>query len=126
MKKINENVGFCGLYCPRCYKMRVSGAAKILQLELERAAKRGARFLKELNPSFNNDLALLVLKECHLFCRAGGGSECRISICCREKGLDGCWQCSAFETCDKLKEQFVNHCKDINKLGIKKYVKTYK
>lgn len=126
MEKVNENVGFCGLYCPQCYKMRVSGTAKTLQFELERAIKKGARFTEELSPLFNNDLALLISKECHLFCRAGGGSKCKISICCREKSLEGCWLCPTFEKCDKLKEQFVNHCKDINRLGLDKYVETYK
>lgn len=107
--------------------MRVSAAAKVLRSELDRASKRGAGFVADLSDAFFKDLNFLISQECHLSCRAGGGSSsiCKISTCCREKKYIGCWECPSFENCDKLKEQFIEHCRDINRLGIDKYIQTY-
>jgi hypothetical protein len=41
--------------------------------------------------------------DCQMPCREGGGSSgCRIRECCKHKGINGCWECDGFESCDTL------------------------
>ena len=111
-KNINQ-IGYCGLYCPECYKMKVSGAAKILKKELEMAETKGASFFQRY-PKLNTELDNLIELRCTDFCRQGGGKYlCEIRECCLKKGLKGCWECGDFEVCENLKEQFVENIRKI-------------
>lgn len=124
-KTINQNLAFCGLYCPHCYRVKVSNAAKILKREMEAASKNGARFFDEVSKSFSDDVNVLISKECNLYCRAGDGLTCKIKLCCLDKKLIGCWECEDFETCEKISDQLKGHCKDINKKGVNAYIESY-
>lgn len=75
MKKILSKklrlIAYCGLYCPKCYKMKISAVAKKFLDELESAQNKGAKLLHE---SSNIKLVLekLIALECKKFCREGG------------------------------------------------------
>ncbi len=119
--KINL-VAYCGLYCPKCYKMKVTDATELLKKELENAKDKGAKFLESF-PSLEQDLDNLAKLRCVKFCREGGGkASCKIKNCCLTKNIEGCWQCDLFETCDELKEQFKQNIKSIRQLGVEKFI----
>lgn len=103
--------------------MRVSGAAEILKKELEAAKVKGATYLDDAGEQFRTCLDKLIARRCTKFCRVGGGSACRIKQCCLSKGFEGCWECTNFEDCDMLTEQFLGYCKKIKKLGIAGFIK---
>ncbi len=124
-KNINQNLAFCGLYCPHCYRVKISNAAKILKHEMDAAADKGAKYFSEVSESFSDDINVLISKECNLYCRAGGGTTCEIKLCCLDKKLNGCWECGDFETCKKISAQFKGHCKDIKEKGIDAYIESY-
>jgi hypothetical protein len=45
----------------------------------------------------------MVKFRCKKGCRNGGGNPfCKIRACCQKKGFEGCWECTEFETCNKL------------------------
>lgn len=114
-------VAYCGIYCPKCYRMRVSGAARTLKQELKAAKIKGASYWDDASQSFKNFLDQLIALHCSKFCRAGGGSKCKIKKCCVGKNLKGCWECVDFESCKMLKSQFISHCHKIKKIGIERY-----
>lgn len=60
--KINS-IGYCGLHCPDCYKMKVSEAAEILKKELKIAETKGASFFQRY-PKINADLNMLIEIRC--------------------------------------------------------------
>jgi hypothetical protein len=124
-KIINQNLAFCGLCCPHCYRVKVSNAAKMLKHEMDVAAGKGAKYLDEVSESFSSDIDVLISKECNLYCRAGGGSTCKIKLCCFDKKLNGCWECNDFETCEKISAQFKGHCRDIREKGLDAYIEGY-
>ncbi len=121
----NENlVAYCSLYCPKCYKMNVAEAAENLKEQIENAKTKNTEFLK-LFPSLEQILDNLIKLKCFKFCRESGGkASCKIKICCKNKNIDGCWQCKTFKKCDNLKTQFINNIKEIKKLGIEGYIQT--
>jgi hypothetical protein len=125
-ENLNE-IAYCGLFCPKCYKMKISTSAKQLLTELESAQDKGAKYLQEF-PNLKSDLEKLINLECKKFCREGGGksSICPIKKCCVERGIDGCWECSDIDDCKKLKPQFISNSKKLKKLGVKSYIKQYK
>ena len=48
-------------------------------------------------------LGAMVKFRCKKGCRAGGGNPwCAMKKCTERKGLTGCWECDAFERCEKL------------------------
>lgn len=124
-KVINKKLAFCGLYCPHCYRVKVSTAAKRLKREMEAAADKGAKYFDEVSNIFSDDLNVLIAKECNLYCRDNSESACKIKVCCLDKKLNGCWECSNVETCEKLNTQYKGHCKDINENGIDAYIESY-
>ena len=120
-------VAYCGLYCPKCYKMKIAFSAKKLLAELESAQKRGAKFLQE-NPTIKETLDKLISLECVKYCREDGGKSatCPIKACCDKHNVIGCWECPDFESCKKLKKQFFeNNCR-LRKVGLEKYIEEYK
>ena len=111
-------IGYCGLYCPKCYRMRVSESAKKLQTELKLAQSKGATYIEDSGEIFMNSLNDLVAVHCEQFCRVRKEMKCAIWKCCTGKGLEGCWKCESFRDCDKLCSQFVGYCESIIELGI--------
>jgi hypothetical protein len=116
-----ELVAYCGLYCGDCfgYQGKVADLARDLRKEL-RAARfdKTAEVLSEYSffdvfkgyARCYEVLGALVKFRCKRGCRSGGGSPfCRMRRCCERKGIDGCWECDAFETCEKLEFLSANH-----------------
>jgi len=122
---MTNDVAYCGLYCPKCYKNSVSSAAKNLKRVVLRAKNVcGKKYLtsQEIKKELNNLIAL----RCANFCRAGGGkSDCKIKICCLDKTLDGCWQCEGFIKCDLLNNRFKKNILKIKEQGVEKFVQEY-
>lgn len=119
-------IAYCGLYCPKCYKMKISEAAEKLIFELELAQKRGAKYLQE-DLSLKGKINKLVGLKCQIFCRADqDDSSCRIKKCCCAKKLLGCWECEEMKNCKKLNPHFLENNKKIKKLGINKFIKQYR
>jgi hypothetical protein len=49
--------------------------------------------------------------------------------CCQQKGIDGCWGCDDFETCDKLDflkpshaDAHIKNLRTINKKGVSAFL----
>lgn len=120
-------IAYCGLYCPKCYKMKVAEAARNLLFELESAREKGAKFL-ESDPLLKNKITDLISLKCVRFCREGGGKSmgCEIKKCCCQRNVKGCWECGEMEVCGKLKPQFLENCKKIKEMGTDRFIEQYK
>lgn len=111
-------IAYCGLYCPKCYKMKISEAAEKLVFELESAQGRGAKYLQE-DPLLKEKIDKLVGLKCQVFCRADqDNSSCVIKNCCCGKGLSGCWECEKMGNCKKLNPHFLENNKKIKNWGL--------
>lgn len=108
-------ISYCGLYCRECpaYTREISFLANELRNELDNYKSNGLAhkisLLKEnLNEIGNYDQFYIVLKNleklsCGAICREGGGSiNCSIKKCCKNKMLEGCWDCYELESCRTL------------------------
>ncbi len=105
-------IAYCGLYCGDCFGHRgtVADLARDLRKELRQAHfAKIAESVSAYFPVFKNYkqcyevLGALVRFRCKNACKGGGGPPfCKIRKCCQKKGVDGCWQCDEFETCEKL------------------------
>ncbi|MFH1188980.1 MAG: DUF3795 domain-containing protein [bacterium] len=122
-----KSIAYCGLYCPKCYKMKIAAAAKQLLVELETAQDKGADFLQK-SPDIKPILEKLIALECKKVCREGGGKSttCPIKACCDEHAIIGCWKCPNLDTCKKLTPQFLENNKKLKELRIEAYIKQYK
>ena len=120
-------IAYCGLYCPKCYKMKIAASAEKLLSELESAQKRGATFLRD-DPSLKKKLTKLVSLRCAKFCREDGGksASCLIKTCCDKHKVNGCWECPDLDSYKKLKPQFTNNSKRLRDLGLNKFIKQYR
>ena len=104
----------CGLYCGDCnrFRSRASDLARELLRELEhtmfdRYAEVQSHSWPELEcyGECRDVLEAIVRLQCNEPCRVGGGCptfSCEILKCCREKALEGCWQCNEFENCSRF------------------------
>lgn len=135
-----ELVGYCGLCCADCfmYDGRIAALSKELRAELRRA--KFAKFAEKLSEvSFFRELehyeecyaalGVMVKLNCKVPCKSGGGNPfCKIRECCKKLGLDGCWQCSDIEKCDKHDRSGVHNdachknCKKITKKGLQEFL----
>jgi len=109
-------IAYCGLYCGDCVirKHHVGGlAGRLLDAIATPAFAKLAAGLPELNPEIfeplknqegcHQVLAAIAHLDCAMPCRSGGRtSGCRIRECCRQKGMNGCWECGEFESCQTL------------------------
>ena len=107
-------VAYCGLYCGDCFshKGKIADLARDLRKELRQAKfDRTAEFMSTISFFKNLEdyqqcyevLGTMVRFRCKNACRGGGGPPfCKMRKCCQQKGIDGCWQCDEFETCEKL------------------------
>jgi hypothetical protein len=114
-------IAYCGLYCPKCYKMVVSQKAKALKDALENTHICGS--VNEPRKEFKEELNKLAGLRCPKLCKDGGGNpNCLIRKCCIEKNFAGCWQCHDFLECNNLKKQFVDNLKKIKEMGIEDFI----
>jgi hypothetical protein len=134
-------VAYCGLYCGDCfgYKGRLADLARDLRKELRQAKFDKQAELLSSNPFFEvfkdyrqcyEVLGALVKFRCKSACRGGGGPPfCKIRKCCQKKGIEGCWQCDEFETCEKLDflkpfhgDAHLKNLRKIKKLGLDEWL----
>ena len=110
MAEEKDLVAYCGLYCGDCfsYQGKIADLARDLRKELRQAkfdkAVAGIPFkeFKDYKECYDV-LGALVRLRCKNPCQDGGGNPfCKIRKCCQKKGIEGCWQCDEFETCEKL------------------------
>ncbi len=113
MKASKELLAYCGFYCGGClgYTGVIADAAesfkKVLdQYQFVRTAH--SVFPKQLEDydKFYEMLGFMTGLRCPAICRRavedGGMSSCEVRNCCLNKGFYACYECDAFETCDKL------------------------
>ena len=117
MGEDKDLVAYCGLYCGDCfgYKGKIADLARDLRKELRQAkfdrAAEGIPFkeFKHYKECYEV-LGAMVRLRCNNACKGGGGNPfCKVRKCCQKKGIEGCWQCDEFETCEKLDFLKPNH-----------------
>ena len=137
----HELVAYCGLYCGECFahKGTIADLARDLRKELRQAKfERTADFLASVPffKAFENYsqcyevLGSMVKFRCKHTCKGGGGPPfCKMRKCCQKKGINGCWQCAEFETCEHLDflkpshgDAHVKNLRIINKFGIDRFL----
>ena len=110
-----KEISYCALYCGNCF-IRGGAVADLSQKLLDDFEKVNfeawAEGLAEISPemkAFSHCKECLeVLKawdnmRCNHSCKDGGGSSgCRIRECCSKKGLNGCWECDRYPSCEAL------------------------
>lgn len=111
MKTSKALIGYCGLYCGDCpgYKGEIPDLARDLRKKLrESRVDRASPFLAKVHKGYKNYkqfdevLGLLMKMHCKKICRERvKAPACEIRKCCLEKGIQGCWECEEFETCNK-------------------------
>jgi len=114
-----EQTACCGLYCGDCIPAHQSlfDAAATLRQQLddwqfEKYAPYKSTQNKAFSayPTFREVLDAILTLRCPKPCSLGGGNpDCAIRICAHGKGLEGCWQCTGFETCERLKPMSACH-----------------
>jgi hypothetical protein len=109
-----ELTAYCGLYCGDClrFQSKATQLARDLMTELRAiqfdkyAAVKSAtvKVLKHYNECLEVLDAVIKLG-CDTPCKAGGEGcvqPCQVKNCVESKHMDGCWECSEFERCDKF------------------------
>jgi hypothetical protein len=119
MASDKEETACCGLYCGDCIPSHRSlfDAAEKLRAELEKCQfDKYAQYKSQGNRTFDRFgtfqevLDAILTVRCPGPCFHGGGrSDCRIRACVREKKMEGCWQCTVFETCSLLEPMSACH-----------------
>jgi hypothetical protein len=107
-------IGYCGFFCGDClgYTGVVAEAAERLVGVLDR--HQFGRTAECIFPTELKDysrvreaLGFMAGLRCAGICRAGAGeggaSHCDVRKCCLTRGLEGCYECDDFETCDTLR-----------------------
>ena len=112
MDNKENSLACCGLVCSMCfnYKGEIADLSRDLRKKLreekfDRIAPGLSKYFKDLaNYTVCYEvLGAMVRLRCKRGCREGGGNPgCKIRICCRQKNIEGCWECGVFETCNKL------------------------
>ena len=134
-------IAYCGLYCGECfgYKGKIADLARDLRKELRQAKfERTADFMSTISffEVFKNYqqcydvLGQLVRLRCKKSCKGGGGPPfCKMRTCCQKKGIEGCWQCDDFETCEKLNflkpvhlDAHLKNLRKLKKQGVDKFL----
>jgi hypothetical protein len=142
MAEEKELIAYCGLYCGDCFAHKgvVADLARDLRKELRQAKfNRIAQAMSETPffavykdyPRCYEVLGALVKFRCKKTCRSGGGPPfCKIRKCCKKKGLEGCWQCNEFETCENLDflktshgEAHLKNLRMLKKEGVDNFIK---
>lgn len=132
-------VAYCGLYCGDCPFHRTEGNIPDLARDLRKVLRQSnfEAVAKEIPfKEFKNYkqcyecLGVMVKLRCKRACKDGGGNPfCKIRKCSQKKGHEGCWKCSDFEKCNKLKSMSTVHknalilnLKKIKKEGINNFI----
>jgi len=135
-------IAYCGLYCGDCFgfKGKLADLARDLRKEL-RTSKfaKTAKYLSSISffkvfedyPKCYTVLGALVKMRCRKACKGGGGPPfCKIRKCCQKKGIEGCWECKEFKTCEKLDflkpshgEAHIKNLRRIKKRGKEEFIK---
>jgi hypothetical protein len=114
-----EQTACCGLCCGDCIPSNrpLFDAAERLRQELEQCqfaeyaqykAKKNEAF--EHFGTFREVLDAILTLPCTKPCSQGGGRpDCPIRVCAHGKGMEGCWQCTACETCAHLEPLSAAH-----------------
>lgn len=132
-------LAFCGLYCGDCmmHKGEIADLARDLRKKMREvkykqvfgAMTKWWQDLKEYDECYKV-LGAMVKLRCARVCREGGGPPtCKVRNCCQKKGIEGCWECDEFETCDKLEflqpihgDAHIRNMKKISKQGMRKFL----
>ena len=112
-----EKTSYCGLWCCDC----IPGDERIYELSsalsrvlTETGFKHYADFKSKRVPEFKdydtfvNVLSAFEKLHCYNGCRNGPCSEagcavsCKIRLCSTEKGIEGCWDCDTYTTCEHI------------------------
>jgi len=140
MIKDKKLVAYCGLCCEDCLmrKGEIADLARDLRKKLretkfDRVSKGLSKFFKDFKnyETCYKVLGAMVRLRCKRVCRDGGGPPfCKIRKCCQKKGYEGCWECTEFETCEKLdflkpihKDAHIKNLRKLKKQGIKAFLK---
>jgi len=111
---MDDKIAYCGLCCLDChgFQQKIPDLARDLRKELRKTKyKKFADFISQdkFGKAFRDYdkcyevLGAMVKFRCKNGCKNGGGNPfCKIRKCCRKKGIEGCWECDLFETCEKL------------------------
>ena len=146
MSKEDRNlIAYCGLYCGDCFghKGKVADLARDLRKELRQARfEKTAEFMSTFSffEVFKNYhqcyevLGALVKLRCKKACKGGGGPPfCKMRKCCQKKGIEGCWECDDFETCEKLDflvpshgDAHLKNLRNLKKKGFNDFLKVKK
>ena len=139
MSENADLIAYCGLYCGDCigHKGEVADLARDLRKKLreakfEKVARELSAFFKEFNSyeQCYEVLGALVKFRCKRGCRGGGGPPfCKMRKCCQKKGIQGCWECAEFETCEKLDflkpihaDAHIKNLRKLRKEGVESFI----
>jgi hypothetical protein len=135
-----ELVAYCGLYCGECpwYKGEIADMAKDLRKKLvsskfDKVAEGMSLYFKNFNdyPQCCKVLETMGRLRCKRSCRNGGANpRCKARLCCQKKNIEGCWDCTEFESCSKLDflkpingKANLKNMQKIKKSGMKAFLK---
>jgi hypothetical protein len=89
---------------------RLKQILRSCQFEVYAKLKSASNSVFESFGIFEEVLDAILALRCAKTCPNGGGRlDCPIRNCAHQKGMEGCWQCRAFETCELLKPLSVCH-----------------
>lgn len=145
---VEENkdlIAYCGLYCGDCpiHNGKIADLARDLRKELRQSNfDKTAEALSSYSffDVFNNYqqcyevLGAMAKLRCRKICKDGGGPPfCKVRKCCQKKGIEGCWECDEFETCEKLDilkpghgDAHIRNLRKISKQGTEEFPKGQK
>lgn len=143
MNEKEKAIAYCGLYCNECFnhKGEIADMArdlrkKLRQEKFDRKVPGLSKYFKGLTnyAVCYEVLGAMVRLRCNRDCREGGGNpSCKIRLCCKKKNVTGCWECTEFESCNKLdflkpihQDEHLTNLRKIKKQGTKVFVSTTK
>ena len=141
MPENKDLIAYCGLYCGDCYQYqgKIADLARDLRKELRQAKfAKDAEFLSSISffkalkdyRQCYDVLGVLVKFRCKRTCRGGDGPPfCKMRKCCQQKGIDGCWECAEYETCEKLDflkpihgDAYLKNLRTLKKAGVENFL----
>ncbi len=138
MTNDREQTACCGLCCGDCIPSYrpLFDAAERLRQELEKCQFGAyAEYKSKSNQAFGHFgtfrevLDAIMTLQCAKPCSQGGGRpDCPIRACAHGKGMEGCWTCTASETCTHLEPLSAAHgdtvkhnLRTIGRLGVENW-----
>jgi hypothetical protein len=119
MANDRERTACCGLYCGDCIpadEVLFDTTGRLRQQLEDCRFDEYATYKSTGNKTFDayqvfrEVLDAILALRCLTTCFHGGGRpDCAIRDCAHGKGLEGCWQCGDFETCDRLQSMSACH-----------------